>query len=143
MQTFLPYADFAASAKALDYKRLGKQRVEVKQLLLALGNPVGEHRPKSSSWVNHPAARMWMHHQPALASYGIAICEEWRARKYNDTLLAQFHAVLASNPIVLPPWLGDIEFHRRHQSNLIRKDWDYYAHQFPNVPDNLEYIWPN
>ena len=33
MQTFLPYADFAQSAKVLDMKRLGKQRVEVLQLL--------------------------------------------------------------------------------------------------------------
>lgn len=33
MQTFLPYANFEASAKVLDYKRLGKQRVEAKQIL--------------------------------------------------------------------------------------------------------------
>ena len=28
MQTYLPYADFAASARALDPRRLGRQRVE-------------------------------------------------------------------------------------------------------------------
>jgi len=28
MQTFLPYADFKLSTRVLDYKRLGKQRVE-------------------------------------------------------------------------------------------------------------------
>ena len=33
MQTFLPYRDFYQSAKVLDQKRLGKQRVEVLQLL--------------------------------------------------------------------------------------------------------------
>ena len=33
MQTFLPYADFAQSAKALDPKRLGKQRVETIQIV--------------------------------------------------------------------------------------------------------------
>ena len=36
MQTFLPYADFAESARALDQKRLGKQRVEVIQIVRAL-----------------------------------------------------------------------------------------------------------
>ena len=32
MQTFLPYADFQRSAQVLDYKRLGKQRVEALQI---------------------------------------------------------------------------------------------------------------
>ena len=36
MQTFLPYADFERSAKSLDYKRLGKQRVEAMQLIKAI-----------------------------------------------------------------------------------------------------------
>jgi hypothetical protein len=39
VQTFLPYPDFAASAAsaaALDSKRLGKQRVEALQVLRAL-----------------------------------------------------------------------------------------------------------
>ena len=29
MQTFLPYKDFGKTAKCLDYRRLGKQRVEI------------------------------------------------------------------------------------------------------------------
>ena len=33
MQTFLPYPDFARSARVLDRKRLGKQRVETLQVL--------------------------------------------------------------------------------------------------------------
>ena len=36
MQTFLPYPDFAESAKVLDNKRLGKQRVECLQIMKAL-----------------------------------------------------------------------------------------------------------
>ena len=32
MQTFLPYSDFIKSAKCLDYRRLGKQRVEAWQI---------------------------------------------------------------------------------------------------------------
>ena len=33
MQTFLPYPDFKQSAACLDYRRLGKQRVEGVQIL--------------------------------------------------------------------------------------------------------------
>ena len=39
MQTFLPYADFIASAEVLDQKRLGKQRVETIQVLRGLTTP--------------------------------------------------------------------------------------------------------
>ena len=51
MQTFLPYDDFVKSAKVLDYRRLGKQRVEAMQLLKAISGQGG--------WRNHPAALMW------------------------------------------------------------------------------------
>ena len=36
MHTFLPSSDFSESALMLDYKRLGKQRVEGMQLLNAM-----------------------------------------------------------------------------------------------------------
>lgn len=36
MQTFLPYISFEESAACLDYRRLGKQRLEAKQLLNAI-----------------------------------------------------------------------------------------------------------
>jgi len=39
MQTFLPYPDFERSARALDLKRLGKQRVECIQVLRGLTRP--------------------------------------------------------------------------------------------------------
>lgn len=140
MQTFLPDPSFEASARCLDYRRLGKQRVEAKQLLLALGVHIGEHSPKGG-WSNHPAARMWRGHEPALVRYGIAICEEWRRRGFKDTLLPQFQdADLAM--WILPPWLGDKAFHRSHQSNLIRKDPGYYQKLWPKVPSDLPYIWP-
>lgn len=147
MQTFLPDPSYTKSAKYLDYKRLGKQRVEVKQLLLALGMPVGDHRSKASTWVNHPCAKMWKGYSKSLCLYGIAICEEWRSRGYNDTLLDQFdyllHTTMLIYSTVHPPWLGNEAFHRSHQSNLIRKDWDYYHAFWPDVPDNLEYVWPS
>ena len=49
MQTFLPYPDFAASAAALDTRRLGKQRVEALQVLRALTRV-------TYGWVGVPSA---------------------------------------------------------------------------------------
>lgn len=143
MQTFLPDPNFFRSAMCLDYKRLGKQRVEVKQLLLALGVPVGSNEPPArSGWANHPAAKMWKGHEKALALYGVIMCTEWRLRGYNDTLLDQFLTISPTDDVPMPPWMGNAEFHRSHQSNLLRKDPDHYAKYWPGVPNNLEYIWP-
>jgi hypothetical protein len=73
MQTFLPYESYAASAEVLDNKRLGKQRVEVLQLLKALAG-------ESKGWVNHPAAKMWRGREFWLSIYGICVCDEWLSR---------------------------------------------------------------
>ena len=48
MQTFLPYPNFKRTAKVLDYRRLGKQRVEGMQIINAIENP------NPQGWKNHP-----------------------------------------------------------------------------------------
>lgn len=139
MQTFLPYADFNKTAQVLDYKRLGKQRVETKQILNALDG-------LSKGWTNHPATKMWRGYRYELAQYGIAICNEWRKRGYNDSLLPEF-AVRKQSYLLLgeterPDWLGNIDLHISHQSNLIRKDPTFYIPIFgESVPDDLPYLW--
>lgn len=133
MQTFLPYPDFQASATVLDRQRLGKQRVEVLQLLRALNG-------QTAGWTNHPAARMWRGYEPALRDYGITICDEWIARGYRDTCRGKIAALAAGNRVD-PPWLGDPEFHASHRSNLLRKDPDHYGLLF-DEPDDLPYVWP-
>jgi hypothetical protein len=139
MQTFLPYADFDKSAACLDTKRLGKQRVETKQILNAL---LG----KSKGWVNHPATKMWRGHEIALAVYGIAICEEWRKRGYKDNLLPFFEAFLkeeGNKRTKKPPsWLGREDVHASHRANLIRKDYDFYVFCGWKDDSTLPYVWP-
>ena len=136
MQTFLPYPSFAESARSLDVKRLGKQRVETWQIFLALTKPV-------YGWKNHPATRMWRGFETALLDYGIAICDEWIARGYNDTMRERFIGERAKRDAdaVLPPWFGDDQIHLSHQSNLVRKD-KAYSMLFPNVSSDLPYVWP-
>lgn len=135
MQTFLPYASFKQSAEVLDRQRLGKQRVEAKQIWTALNDP-------GYGWQNHPAVKMWRGYAPALALYGFYICDEWRVRGYKDSLLPWFSDRLDSFCAEMPHWLGDEAFHRSHQSNLIRKDPTYYQHYWPAVGPDLPYIWP-
>lgn len=135
MQTFLPYESFTESAEVLDYKRLGKQRVETWQILNALAG-------KTKGWTNHPASRMWRGHETALALYGETVCREWIRRGYNDTMLERFVNLVDGETVTMPAWIGDAEVHRSHQSNLLRKDRDFYGPLFPGVPDDLEYVWP-
>ena len=136
MQTFLPIPDFKASASCLDRLRLGKQRVEVKQLLNAIASGTG-------GWANHPAARMWRGHEEALAEYGLAVCEEWISRGYRDSLAPEFRKLCLDKPsIVKPAWFGDSAFHDSHKSNLLRKDLVYYCKFGWNVPHDLPYVWP-
>jgi len=147
MQTFLPYADFTASARALDYRRLGKQRVETFQLLNAIRGVDKDGEPKQhKGWVNHPAAVMWRQYVPALALYGVAMCDEWIRRGYNDSLRPKLRDIFIAEDTgtrtMNPWWLGDQEFHRSHQSNLLRKDFEHYSEIFRGVPDDLPYIWP-
>ena len=137
MQTFLPYPSFEQSAKVLDRQRLGKQRVEVLQILRSLA---GETR----GWSNHPAVKMWRGHERVLIEYGLAICDEWIRRGYKDTCREKIGALLAKfPPCSAPTWLGNVEFHTAHQSNLLRKDEGYYRPIFGEaLSAELEYVWP-
>ena len=140
IQTFLPYADLQRSAVALDRRRLGKQRVEVAQILSALGG-------RTEGWLRAPATRMWRGYEPALILYGVHVCVHWRSLGYVDHMLdritdyqSQFGR--ADDDAALPPWFGDERFHTSHQSNLVRKFPEYYRLLFPDVPDDLAYVWP-
>lgn len=144
MQTFLPYPDPTESAKCLDYRRLGKQRIECLQILNVL---LGRTKPTKSGrigWANHPAVLMWKGHERALVDYAVRMCDEWIKRGYKDTR----RAILTSSidmdqPIVYPSWVGDMAFHVAHRSNLIRKKPDFYQPLWPDVRDDLPYVWPS
>lgn len=138
MQTFLPYKDFAESAKVLDMKRLGKQRVEVLQILQTLAK--GD---EAKGWKNHPAVLMWRGYEKALVAYGLAICNEWKSRGYRDSCtdkILSFDSVELE--IVFPDWLGDENLHAAHRSNLLRKAPEYYAKYSWKEPADIPYVWP-
>ena len=131
MQTFLPLADFKESAQVLDNKRLGKQRVEAYQITRVLAG-------LTKGWRNHPAVLMWKDYEPALYEYGRTVCVEWRNRGFVDNLVDNFPIV----DVVYPPWLGNEDFHKSHQANLVRKLPEHYRLYFPEIDETLPYYWP-
>lgn len=148
VQTFLPYADFERSARVLDAKRLGKQRVECIQVVRGLTRP-------DYGWRHHPAVLMWKGHEEALGRYAFTCCEVWTERGFADTCAATIAADLREAGVttvrsqaelddagLLPRWLGQEAFHRSHRSSLLRKDPEHYRPMFPGDPDDLDYVRP-
>lgn len=149
MQTFLPFADFQKSAEVLDYKRLGKQRVECAQLLTA-----NAKRPRSTKgWVNHPAAHMWEPYPEALKLYMDAMVREWVRRGYKNNYELHYPNIeIQPVPnIEMPIWLGDPELHRSHRIALLAKTDYYEQFDWPELAENTwnwdtpldqTYWWP-
>ena len=94
---------------------------------------------------------MWRGFSAALVAYGVAVCAEWTRRGRADAVratLLEFTGgaapdVDALRPAgALPPWLGFEPLHVSHRSSLVRKDPAHYRRYFPDVPDDLPYVWP-
>ena len=149
MQTFLPYADFERSARALDLKRLGKQRVEVIQIVRALTVP-------GYAWKSHPAVLMWQGYEEALGRYGLVMCDVWVEHGFGDTCAASITEDLRTfgiSPIRtedelraaggMPPWDVDGDpVLESHRSALVRKDPELYGPMFPEADPAVAYVWP-
>lgn len=137
MQTFLPYSDFRQCAKVLDYKRLGKQRVEAFQIMncLTLLRQGGKN-----GWSQHNAVKMWVGYDSALGLYMNIMIDEWIERGYKNTM--QKSPLPSLFPPQMPEWMGDERLHASHRANLIRKLPDHYL-QFGWTEDpETGYWWP-
>ena len=131
MQTFLPYSDFSKSARCLDYRRLGKQRVEAYQLYRIVSGvrTIG-------GWINHPATKMWSGYPEALALYQNVMIDEWIDRGYQKNM-----KYLPINEITFPWWLGKEDLHSSHRSNLLKKDPLFYGRYNWKESRDLNYVW--
>ena len=128
VNTFITYWDVDEIAKSLDYKRLGKQRVEAYQLWRA-------NKEITKGWRNHPAARMWKGYECALATYTNAMIREWIKRGYKNNM--EFLPCV-KNPR-FPLWWGHEPVKISHRASLNRKNPDFYHF---DVPEFTEYVWP-
>ena len=130
MQTFVPAETFLECAQILDYRRLGKQRVECLQILNALEG-------QDSAWRHHPATLMWQGFEAALRRYQAAMIQEWVRRGYQNTMVIPNTGGRAK----MPPWWGG-PIHSSHRSALLYKDYNYYKQFRWRERPKLAYIWP-
>lgn len=129
MQVFLPSSSFSECARVLDMRRLGKQRVECKQILMAL-------RGETKAWVNHPVVKAWRGYEHALSSFAIFICTEWINRGYKDSLLPYFkesYQSSADHPKI-PDFVFDPEVNRMYRRILTHKNPEWYGQFWDEEP---------
>ena len=130
MQTFLPNSNFQKTAEVLDWRRLGKQRVEGMQIIKTILNP------DAKGWKNHPIVIMWTPYVQALMVYTNTIINEWIKRGYNNNM-----ELYKINSIIMPDWLGNKKFHASHRANLLRKDYEYYSKFGWGENPKSPYVW--
>lgn len=138
MQVFLPYPDFRQSVACLDKTRLGNQIWRECKTLL------------NGGWSNHPAAKMWADYKPALALYGWYGLQELHYKNQIKLeplteLKAYFEQIMGDiSKIILPPFIGNEDFHRSHRLNLLFKNPSHYSKFFsePVPTTKPPYIWP-
>ena len=164
MNTFLVDFVLVQNFQYLDNKRLGKQRVECRQILNTLEG-------KSKGWRHHPAVLMWAGHEDLLRLYmdycihewvrrgfknGMALNYEWerpeRYKQVNDThtgMIIGHWLSCKSGPFQPPKWWGDSRVLISHRANLLRKDPDHYSqfkwqalYAHPETWKMMPYYWP-
>lgn len=130
--TFVVSSNLQECAKALDYRRLGKQRVEAYQILRTL-------RGHSHGWKNHPAVKMWRGYEDALALYMNAMIEEWVSRGYKNTMKLEEICFVPK----FPWWFSWKPLHDSHKAALNRKMPEWYHFDVSDVFMSHGYIWPH
>jgi hypothetical protein len=140
MQTFVPYPDIEKSLNCLDYRRLGKQRVEAFQIRNILtGNIKPNPRTGKIAWSNHPAVNMWRGYEDALTFYMNMSIRLWIKRGYKNNMLI----IPEKDSFDLPPWFGTLEIvHSSHRANLLRKDYKFYSQYGWSEDPSTPYYWP-
>jgi len=134
MQTFMPLPNFYDSAHCLDYRRLGKQRVEAMQLINII-----EGKTKSKAWQNHPAVGLWRDSLLALKFYCNVMIEHWIQRGYNNTMKPYY--IPLSADVIYPKWFGREDFHSRHRAALLAKNPEWYGKFGWKEEPKIDYLW--
>ena len=133
VNTFVISSNIRECARALDYRRLGKQRVEARQIFNGTTANGGD------GWKNHPATLAWVGHANALHAYTNAMIDEWISRGYNNNM----EKYEISTPVVWPWWFEWEVLHNSHKASLNRKDPSYYSFAIPPGYSEFGYVWPS
>lgn len=133
MMTFIVAADFVLNAHLLDDLRLGKQRIEARQILDAI--LIG------TSWSKHPIVHAWRPFVNALKYYTNCVILEWIRRGGQNNL-----PLFDIPELILLPWWSQWDrLHQSHRAMLIRKDPFFYHDKFTIDQEyySYGYIWPH
>lgn len=140
---FLPFPDIKRSIETLDDQRLGKQRVEAKQIYDGLIDD-------TYSWSKHPACKMFIcpvsnkKYTSFVKAYYNMTLSVWESRGKNNNM--SFIEQDEDEEIEYPWFWKWREFHYSHQASLIRKHPYYYYSIFPKLKLkylDYGYIWPS
>lgn len=135
MQTFFPEKNLIKNFKCLDYRRLGKQRVEAMQIYNIL---IGKET-KKKGWIHHTAVLMWKGYENFLALYHNMCIYEWIYRGYNNNMkILNWEC----DDFKIPWWYGNENFHSSHRQTLLSKKYDWYKQFGWKESPKYEYWWP-
>lgn len=135
MQVFRPYIDWERSAAVLDDLRLGKQRVEAKQVLNVIFRKLGLIRDNKRGWLNHPIVLLYFNNGKPyiedIVGFFHACVNEWKRRgKQNSISLDDLRPFVESvektygTPVT---HLHEVEYRRV----LLMKSLKHYIKAFP------------
>lgn len=139
MQTFMPYSSYTKSLACLDMKRLGKQRVESWQIFKLI---TGQAHNK---WARHPATKMWLNHDHALALYYNTNLHIFQKKGGINKKLKPIVITKNKYKEILkePSWSNNPRVILSHRASLLRKNYFHYS-QFGWSEEFLDspYYWP-
>jgi len=140
-QTFRPYRDHHRCARVLDERRLGKQRIEAKQIGYAVLRRMGAINDGRRGWLNHPIVLKWFNnghpYLTDLREYFEAMVCEWVNRGHTNTVgwgELDAYCKLGSSLRCPLTHLEEVEYRRV----LIFKDPEWYTRRFD--PDEVEEV---
>ena len=133
MQVFRPYIDHEKSARFLDDLRLGKQRVETKQVILAILRKLGILGDGKTGWLNHPIVLMYFNngrpYLDDLIKYFYAVVDEWGRRGFvNNISLSNVEPLIKYVDYEYGTPVSEV-MAREYRRVLLLKDPCYYVNK--------------
>lgn len=112
---------------------------------------------RKQGYASHPAARMWLGYESALAVYMTFVIREWKLRGYVNNIPIPYTDEWQVNPQAeeyagrllpvseaeVPPWLGEEVFHAGHRGRLMYKDPEWYGQFGWREDASILYSWPH
>lgn len=119
----------------LDYRRLGKQRIEAKQIIDVIEKGNG-------GWSNHPVTKMWKDNIIGLKYYFNCCVDEWISRGYKNTM-EKYEIEFTEESDILPWFYYNKQTQESFKASLLRKDTKYYTDKISCEEEYLKhgYIW--